>query len=249
MAHAFADGSVGLWSVDPTRTVNRRHHIAEFANGQFSDIFLPRTATLTQMETIRNTIRPNNLYMRAQLWMQVDGLSPIELAARINDDISRLKPGCVEIDVELGNDADLNPYITKLHANLRNGFTFNGKQYRARPSFLFRIDSGAQKQQFMPASLFKSDPAFYYSPQSYYGDMSPVNYDETLRDAIKAGIPEDKISVCYGAAGPTGFDPERVCTLGTIFYQSQLIGYRRIRRGLVFQDDLMVEVGLLPYED
>jgi len=236
MAHAFADGSVGLWVVNPANLADRLPKIAAFADGMFSDVFAPTESSPSDMALIRATPRPNGTKLRAQLWTTPRGRPAATFATSTLGDIQRLKPGVVELDIEVP-DAVLTDYITD---------TVNAIRV-VRPRYLLRVDIAPYKGRFLPAALFQSDAALFASEQTYYGDMSRVSEGEALLDLIQHGMPLAKASLCYGAAGPPWFPASagaaRVNTLGTLYYQGSLV--RKLQRGLVFQDDLMADMGLL----
>lgn len=234
MPHAFQPPSVGLWCVNPDNLASRLARIASFANGMFSDVFVPRTATPAHIALIRSTVRPNGTKLRAQLWTIPGGLSPADYAAQVLGDINRLNPGVVELDIE-ESDGVMRGYVDQTIAALR----------KVRPKFLFRVNTAPFKGYVLPVSRFQTDPALYACGQTYYGDMSRASEAEVILDLIDWGIPRAKASCCYGAAAPTYYPANvgRTLALGTLYYQGGFV--RQLAQGLVFQDDLMAQVGLL----
>jgi len=225
--HVFGDDRLGLWIVDPGRGVGRLSAIRAFAAGAITDLYLPRTATPAHFDQVRAT------GFNAHLWVAVDGLNAPDYAARTLDDLNRLRPGACELNVELGVDSALEPYMREAVARIR----------ARRRSFRLRLNVAPYKGAFVPADLLQSDPQLYVAEQTYYGDMSRVSEAEALLDLLGYGVPPAKASLCYGAAGPTCRSSARVCTLPTFFYAGQLV--RSLRRGVIFQDDLMADAGLI----
>ncbi len=232
MAHAFADGSVGLWVVNPVNLPARLGRIASFAGGMFTDVFVPETATPAAMALIRSTVRPNGTKLRAQLWTHPAARSPAEYGSAILVSILTLRPGVVELDIEVPDDI-LTAYIDTTLNRLRD----------TRPTFLFRVNIAPNKAVFLPAHRFATDDALFACEQTYYGDMSRFSEADALADLLGYGVPLSKASVCYGAAAPDPTTGERHASLPSVFYQGQPIA--KLKRGLVFQDDLMADAGLL----
>ncbi|MGH8311262.1 MAG: hypothetical protein ACRETX_15890, partial [Steroidobacteraceae bacterium] len=207
--------------------------------GMISDVFVPRIAATSDMNLIRSTVRPSGAKLRAQLWTVPGGQSAADYAAQVLGDIQRLKPGVVELNIEVA-DAILHDYIRATVSAIRDKL----------PSRRLRVNIAPYKGVFLPSDRFQADPNLYAAEQTYYGDMSRVSEGEALLDLVEHGVPPARASLCYGAAGPTGYDSRgpgwlvaRHCTLGTLYYEGTLV--RKLRRGLIFQDDLLAEVGLL----
>lgn len=239
-AHAFQPPSVGIWVNTPGHLADRLPKIAAFAGGMFSDVFVPGAASVADMERIRAQSRPNGTKLRAQLWTVPGSLTAAQYAAQVLADFERLRPGVVELNIEQPGDAKLAPYITESVAAIR----------ASRPKLKLRVNVGAYKGFGLTGLGFAGDPNLYACEQCYYGDMSPVQADEALANLLAFGVPSDRTSICYGAAGPIGWlegggpwRTQRHGTLGTLYYNGALV--RRLKSGLVFTDDLLVEVGLL----
>jgi hypothetical protein len=148
------------------------------------------------------------------------------MAAETLADVARLRPGAVELNVELGSDAGLPAFIVELvhliraqHAKLR-----------------LRLNVGLWKAFSLPAIALEHDPNLYACMQTYAGAMEPYSSADAYHELLGYGVPESKATICYGAAGPVPPAGDRVCTLPNL---------ARRRRGVIFHDDLMADVGLL----
>jgi hypothetical protein len=221
MADRVFEDRVGLWVVDAGRGVARRTAIRAFAGGLIRDVFLPRTATPADFGAIRK------VGLNAHLWVAVDGLSSAALAARTLDDIARLQPGACELNVELGTDAALPAYVGDLVRRIRV----------ERPRYRLRVNLAAWKGFAVPAELLAEDPALYVCAQNYLGNMDELlSPADVLADLVEHGAPPAKATVCYAAACTVLGSPERLRTLPDL---------SRVRRGVIYQDDLMADAGLL----
>lgn len=239
-SHAFAEPSVGLWVVNPANLADRLPKIAKLWDGTISDVFINGTATLAQADAIRATARPDGTKLRAQLWAVATHYpNALAYADAVVADSQRLKAGVADLDIEVP-DGVLADYTLRTIRAIRN----------KRPKYKLRVNLAPYKGFALTGLAFNGDPNLYACEQAYYGDMSPVSADEALTDLLDHGVPRVRASVCYGAAGPVGWDgpgqpwsENRHCTLGTFYSGGNLV--RRLRHGLIYQDDLLVEVGLL----
>jgi hypothetical protein len=237
---AFDDGRVGLWVNNPANISARISNISSFAGGMFSDVFCPSSTSVAQAGIIKGAIRPDGTRLKFQLY-EIPGPteSPQALATRVSGDIARLAPGVVEVDIEKG-DSILASYIRDFVNAFRS----------LRPTFLLRINIAPNKGGFLPVDLIQSDPNLYACEQTYYGDMSPVSQVDVLADLEGHGVPASKDQVTYGAAittkvpdGNGGYTWKRVLGIPTVFYQGHVVS--RLKSGLVYDDDLMADMGVL----
>jgi len=226
--HVFEDGRIGLWIVNSDNLTDRLPKIRRFANGMITDLFLPRTATRQSFQFVRDSG-----FFGCHLWVAVDGLSANDYAQRTVDDIVRLGAGATDLNIELGQDDKLQPFMRTTLSIIR----------QTRPNYRLRLNVAPYKGQFVPMDLVQGDPNLYVGEQTYYGDMSRVSEGEALQDLLEWGCPLRKASLVYGAAAlvPNG----RVVGLGTLWTWSNGAIVRGLRRGVIFQDDLMTDVGLL----
>jgi hypothetical protein len=220
VADRVFEDRVGLWIVDPDRGVSRLPALKRYAGGIVRDVFMPRQATPAHLAAVRNA----RLY--SHLWVAVDGRDAPTMAAETLADVARLRPGAVELNVELGSDAGLKVFILELvhliraqHAKLR-----------------LRLNVGLWKAFSLPALELEHDPNLYACMQTYRGAMERASEADVYFELLGYGVPAAKATLCYGAAGPVPPQGNRVCTLPDL---------SRRNRGVIFHDDLMVDVGLL----
>ncbi len=221
MANRVFEDRLGLWIVSSANLPDRLPKIKAFQGGIIRDLFLPRSAELTAMQRVRDA----GLY--AHLWAAVDGLSATDYANRTLLDIQRLGPGAVDLNIELGSDPPLAAYIRGVAELIRP----------RRPSYRLRINVAPWKAFALPSDLLASDPYLYACMQNYEGNMDNLlSAADVLTNLDDWGVPLSKATVCYTAACRVLGSTERVRTLPDLL---------RLRRGVIFSDDLMAEVGLL----
>lgn len=221
MADRVFEDRVGLWIIDPDRGVARLPALKAFAGGLVRDLFLPREATPTHFSAVRQA----GLY--AHLRVTVDGRSSTALVADTLADIARLNPGATELNLELGADAGLAAYVEAVVRGIR----------AARPRYRLRVNLGGWKGFAVPAELLAHDPNLYVCEQAYLGNMDELlSPADVLGDLLAHGAPVAQATVCYAAA----------CTvLGSATRLRTLPDLSRTRRGVIYQDDLMADAGLL----
>lgn len=221
MADRVFEDRVGLWVINPANLPGRLPAIRSFGGGIIRDVFLPRSAELADFKRVRDA----GLF--AHLWVTPDDLSAIAYADRTLADLARLKPGAVELNVELPADPPLGPYIGTVVERIRS----------QRPNLRLRINVAAWKAFALPIARLVADANLYACEQNYLGNMDElVSPADVLSDQLAWGAPAAKVSVCYAAACRVLGSPGRVRTLPDL---------SRLHRGVIFQDDLMVEAGLL----
>jgi hypothetical protein len=220
MANRVFEDRVGLWFVDGDRGCSRLPAVKAFAGGLIRDVFLPRTATPAHFAAVRNA----GLY--AHLWVAVDGRDAPTMVANTLADVARLRPGAVELNIELGSDAGLKVFVIEVVKGIR----------AKRKNLRLRLNVGAWKAFGLPRFALERDPNLYACMQTYLGAMEPVSAGDCYHELLGYGVPESKLTLCYGAAGPVPPNGERVCTLPDL---------ARRRRGVIFHDELMADVGLL----
>ncbi len=231
-AHVFGDDRLGIW-IAPT--ANLADKLADrlpklrTAVPALTDVFLPRAATSEDRQAVLAAG-----FLGAHMWWAVDGLDPLAYAKRTLADIERAKPGAGDLNIELGTDSALEPYMRVVIATIR----------AKRPSYRLRLNVAFRKGAFVPADLVQSDANLYVAEQNYVDppglSMAPTSAADALLDLLEHGFPMEKAAVCYGAAGSVGgkTGAERVNTLPNG-------GGWLPRRGVVFHDDLMADAGLI----
>jgi hypothetical protein len=220
VADRVFEDRVGLWIVDPDRGVARLPAIKAYAGGIVRDVFMPREADKTHMAAVRGA----RLY--SHLWVAVDGRDAPTMAADTLADVARLQPGAVELNVELGADAGLKPYMIELVHLIR----------AKRPKLRLRLNCGLWKASNLPTLELEHDPNLYACMQTYRGAMERVSEGDVYFELLGYGVPASKATLCYGAAGPVPPSAVRVCTVPDL---------SRRNRGVIFHDDLLADVGLL----
>ena len=221
MADRVFEDRVGLWVITPANLPARLPAIAAYGGGIIRDLFLPRTASLADLALVRAA----GLY--AHLWAADDDLGAIAYADRTLADVARLKPGAVDLNPELSADAPLPAYVRTTVERIR----------AKRPKLRIRLNLATWKAFAFPADLLASDPNLYAAESCYLGNMDArVSEADVLADMLANHVPQAKATVCYGAAGTPPGGGDRVCWLPEL---------GRLRRGVIFSDDLMAEVGLL----
>jgi hypothetical protein len=255
--HAFnGPDRVGWWVNDPTDTstldANRLKLIAAFAGGMISDVFAPPTITKAQVATITKTPTANPVgTLRFQLRDQPIKLggtpaeTPQQFAQRVHNNITRLSPGTVDLDIELNDDV-LAGYMRSVIVELR----------KLRPTFLLRPNIDPNKIDFLPVDLIQNDPNLFVAVQTYYGDMARVGEWKILKHLERVRVPADKVNLCIGAAARakvylndgSGTTPwKRVAAIPDIAYADQIVDYAKVQAPcLIFSDGLAQQVGLVP---
>lgn len=226
MANRVFEDRLGLWIISPANLPARLPGIAAFG---IKDVFLPRDENKTS-QTHMAEVREAGLY--AHLWAAVDGLSARDYANRTLLDIQRLTPGAVELNIELGSDPPLRAFIREAVTLIRS----------KRKSLRLRINVAPWKGFALPADLLsdgslRQDPNLYACEQHYEGNMDNLLSAEDVAADMRAyGVPDHKATVMYAAHCRVLGSPERVRTLPDL---------SRLHRGVIYQDDLMADAGLL----
>ncbi len=226
--HVFEDGRLGLWIVNLPKLGERLPRLRALG---FTDLFVrgPDGTTAIKSQVLGAG------FLGCHGWWAVDGLTAHDYALRVFADLNRWKPGAGDLNIELGTSAALEPYMRQVVGELR----------AVRPLYRLRLNVAARKAGFLPIDLLERDANLYACEQNYAAteslDMAGrFSEADVLDDLLAAGVPRMKAAVCYGAAitvgGRTG--AERVCCI------PQAPAFP-IRRGVVFQDDLLADAGLL----
>lgn len=230
MANKVFEDRLGLWVITPSNLQSRLPGISAFG---VKDVFLPRESDGTHFQQVRDA----GLF--AHLWEAANQLTVEQYVSQVLADIKRLKPGAVELNIELQTDAPLKGYIRSAVQMIR----------KVKPSLRMRINIAPFKGFALPVDLLTSDGNLYVCEQSFYGDLSRVAESDALYDLLSWGVPLTKATVCYGAAAlapeRAPSPSERVVGLGTRWTWSDGAVVGALKRGVIFQDDLMADVGLL----
>lgn len=234
--HPFGDGRRGIMVIDP-RNLSRR--IARMKQLGFTDVFLPRnvvdgdgvilyTTTKNDLQTVKDaTLFP------AMWFVPEKDQTAKAFTTTVLGTIDQLAPNGIttELNIEMA-DEKLSGFVTSTIGYIR----------AKRKGLRLRINIAPFKARFMPAIFFTTDPQLYLCEQAYFGNMEGLaSVDDVRRDMVDSNIPVDKGSVCFAGA----------CEYPESDFEGRLpaipaMSIREIRRGTVFQDDLLAEVGVLP---
>lgn len=228
--HVFEDGRLGLWIVNLPKLGERLPRLRALG---FTDLFLPGP---DGTPALKSQVLGAG-FTGCHAWWAVHGQTAHDYAQAVlrAHGIGGWQPGADDLNVELGSDAALLPYMEQLVAEIRS----------LRPNLNLRLNVAARKAGFLPIAHLQADAHLYACEQNYAArpglDMAArFSEADVLDDLLAAGVPREKAAVCYGAAitvgGKTG--DERVCCI------PQPPAFP-IRRGVVFQDDLLADAGLL----
>jgi hypothetical protein len=221
VADRVFEDRLGLWLINPANLAGRLAPIKAFAGGAIRDLFLPRTADVGDLQRVREA------GLSAHLYVATDGLDALAFATRTLADLGRLRPGAVELNFELASDPPFPQYVRDAVARIRAD----------RPALRMRLNTPPWKGFAFPVDLLNSDPNLYACEQNYLGNMDELlSPADVLGDLLAWGVPVRKATVCYAAACRVLGSAGRIRTLPDL---------SRRRRGVIFQDDLMVEAGLL----
>ncbi len=222
VANRVFEDRLGLWIIDPANLPSRLPGIRAFGGGIIRDVFLPgELAVVADMQRVRDA----GLY--AHLWQANGDLEARNYANSVLYNIERRKPGAVDLNIELGSDPPLPDYIREVVTLIRS----------QRLKYRLRINVAPWKAFALPADLLASDPNLYACEQNYEGNMDNLLSAADVQWNMDAwGVPVSKSTVCYAAACRVLGSSERVRTLPDL---------ARLKRGVIFHDDLMAEVGLL----
>lgn len=222
--HVFGDNRLGLWVISPTNLQDRLPKIRAFCAGAITDVFVPWNA----LPQHREAIVASGAF--CSMWTTPGNTGPIRFAEESLAAFDRVKPGALELNIEKPDDR-MRDFVRDCVGHIR----------KSKPKLRLRVNIAPFKAQFLPVYLFKTDPNLYLIEQAYFGNMDGrASESDVLMDMLGAGVPMDKCSVMYGAAN---VDPLTTSTVRVPSLPAMTI--RRLRRGSIFSDDLMADVGLL----
>ena len=155
MANRVFEDRVGLLVVDPDRGVGRLPAIKSYAGGLIRDVFLPYTAAPADFAAVRAT----GLY--AHLWVATNERSAAELVADTLADLARLKPGALELDLELSSDPPLPAFVSDVYYGIR----------AKRRNLRIRLNLAPWKGFAIPQLELDADANLYVCEQNYTGNM------------------------------------------------------------------------------
>lgn len=220
MANRVFEDRLGVWVISPANLPDRLPKLKALG---LVDVFLPRDATPADVARVK----AGGCF--AHVWAARDGLNASDYANRFLLDNQRLAFGGADLNIEGVADAQLGSYIREVVTLIR-------AQLRHKR---LRLNIAPWKGFALPGDLLVSDGALYACEQNYLGNMDELlSPADVLRDMERGalGLTPDKLTVCYAAACRVRGSTERLRTLPDL---------SRMRRGVVFTDDLMAEAGLL----
>lgn len=225
--HVFEDGRLGVWIDSSSTTPPNLDHprLVKLRELGFTDAFLRGPdGTPARKQAVLGAG-----FVGCHAWWATDELTAAQYATRVLADVARWAPGAGDLNIELPNDAALEPYMRQVVNAIRV----------PRRSFRLRLNVATRKAGFLPLDLVENDPNLYACEGSYFGNMDD-RYSEAdaLLDLLDAGVPLRKAAVCYAGA----------CTVGGVTGEQRVAIFPHFwppRRGVVFHDNLLAEAGLL----
>lgn len=221
--HVFEDGRLGCWIVNIGALGGRHAKLHELG---VTDLFVrgPDGSPALKAAVLAAG------FTGCHAWWAVDGLTAAQYAERVLADVARWSPGAGDLNVELGSDPPLEPYMRAVVGAIR----------AARPSYRLRLVIAPNKAGFLPLELVQSDPSLYVAIENYGGNMTEL-YDAQEQElaAGAAGVPASKIASMYAAA----------CEIPGLTQPSVRVNTWPIAlppaRGVIFHDELLAQAGLL----
>lgn len=228
--HVFRDGRFGCWIITPSNG-DVAGKIAERATALrelgITDLFVRGPDGTT---TVKRLALERGFSSCCAYWSP-DGLTAAAYAARALADVGRWSPGAGELNIEVGNDPALEPYVRAAVGAFR----------AQRASYRLRVNVAGRKGGFLPGDLFTADANLYACEQVYLDALGPMTMRLSEADALErlelAGIPREKCAICYAGAVEVGGSTAGKRVAGLPQWLPN--------RGVVFSDDLLAEAGLL----
>jgi hypothetical protein len=236
--NAFSDGRLGLWHTSPT---GMNLDYAKAKDWGVTDIFLPANeATLAMMDEIRSKPSADGKNFRAQVYLDgTHGETGKQLVEQALAAIRTFKPGVLEVNFESGDDNKIGVAVREFLTTFRDP---SAALWRRR--FPLCIDVVPLKGYVLPFDLMNNDPDTYGRIQPYYGaEMRPADPVECLEDWLGRGFPRERLSFIYSAKARRQIDNTIFCDLPVFSDRGEYV--RRLRRGAIFNANLMREAGLL----
>lgn len=230
--HVFGNERFGVWYMGNGDLNDRAGKLARFCGGAITDLFLPEPATKAHKAIVRS----HGLFVAT--WTTPHNRGPFRYAQESLAAMDRQGSNVLELNIEVRD-------VTTSEGRGIEDFTRDtvGEIRKTRPNLRVRINIAPFKARFLPIDLFVSDPNLFVIEQAYFGNMDGrASEADVLLDMLEAGIPLEKCSVMYGAAN---YDPFNPATGMPRTRSLPAMPIRRLRRGSIYQDDLMADAGLL----
>lgn len=229
-SHVFGPNRVGLWVIPNEGLTAKLAHLLPRVRvpiPNLTDIYLPPEAQRSH----RDQCREAGFFVHTYDVTRND--APEVVAARMLKKREELGTGAIEIDLEgeavQPDKPNLAAWATK----------FVGTVRRTNPKLPVRLNVTPYKGFALPVTLINSDPQLFIIVQSYFGNQDGrLSEADVLEDLLDWGIARPKIQIMYPvmAENPQG---DRVYTLPNP-------EFKPITKGSVYQDDLLLDAGLLP---
>ncbi|MDW8339677.1 MAG: hypothetical protein RMM28_11120, partial [Thermoleophilia bacterium] len=141
--HPYGDGRLGVWAIWAEGFAPKlRHRLPALRRLGVTDVFLPREAGQSERALVRDGGCFVGLYETPP-----HGLSASSYAARAIEDVSRLRIGVLELNIEGLPDGALADYVERVVQAVRAKL----------PHLRLRINVVPFKGAYLPADRFASD--------------------------------------------------------------------------------------------
>lgn len=229
-AYVFGPNRVGLWVVQNAGLTDKLKHLLPRARGpipNLTDIYLPPEAQKSHADQCRAHGFFVNTYDVAY------NTPAAESARRMLAHRAVLKSGAIEIDLEgtavQPDKPALAAWATLFHREVR----------RTNPNLPIRFNVPPYKGYALPVALINNDPKVNVIVQAYFGNQDGrLSEADVLEDLLDWGVLREKIQIMYGVLCDNP-QQQRVYSLPNPEYKA-------ITKGSVYQDDLLLDAGLLP---
>jgi hypothetical protein len=218
--HVFGDNRVGLWVASSSNLTDKLAHFLPRLRGavpNLTDLFLPPEATPAhRTQVLMGGFFCNDYYPPPH------GKQPIEYADAA---LAAFKGGALELNIEGVMDNWLDVFVKAAVDRIR----------AKKPNLPLRINVVPWKGEFLPSTLFVTDPKLYVIAQSYGGNMEHLYAaNDVYRDLTAFGIPPEKASIQHAVMCSQAPGKPRQVTLPQVRF-----------RGSLYLDDLLQDAGLI----
>jgi hypothetical protein len=227
--YVFGPGRVGLWVIPNANLTDKLKHVLPRARGpipNLTDIYLPPEAQKSHADQCRQAGFFVNTYDVAHT------TDPALCAKRMKAHRALLKSGALEIDLE---GAAVQPDKPRLADWTR---AFHKEIRRTNPNLPVRLNVTPFKGYALPVSLINNDPHLHVIVQAYFGNQDGrLSEADVLEDLLDWGVLRQKIQIMYAVLAENP-QQQRV-------YAMPNPEYKAITKGSIYQDDLLIDAGLL----
>lgn len=228
--YVFGPNRVGLWVVPNSGLTDKLKHILPRVRAvipNLTDIYLPKEAVKSHADQCRSF----GFFVNTYDVTHAD--SAVTVARRMLAHRALLKSGAIEIDLE---GAAVQPDRPALAAWAT---AFVNEVRRTNPNLPIRFNVTPFKGYALPVALINNDPKLAVIAQCYFGNQDGrLSEADVLEDLLDWGVERSKVQVMYGVLCD---DPK-----GKRVYSLPNPEYKPITKGSVYQDDLLIDAGILP---